>query len=85
MKEVIGQLTLSQLIDKHNINKAHLAFKMNMPSGTFKNKLSEKQTAYRFTESEEDKLKEILRDMAADIEVVAGISFNSALAKLSSK
>jgi len=81
----LGQLTLSQLIDKHNINKAHLAFKMNMPSGTFKNKLSEKQTAYRFTESEEDKLKEILRDMAADIEVVAGISFNSALAKLSSK
>ncbi len=80
-----GSLTLSQLIDKHSINKAHLAFKMGMPVGTFKNKLSDKQTAYRFTEEEEERLKVILRDIAADIEVVAGISFNKALATIVSK
>lgn len=59
-----------------------MASKMEMPVGTFKNKLSEKQTAYKFTEQEEDKLKEILRDMAADIEIVCGISFNKALAMI---
>lgn len=75
-------LSLSQLVEKHAINKAHLASKMEMPVGTFKNKLSEKQTAYRFTGEEEEKLKIILRDMAADIEIVAGISFNKALATI---
>lgn len=56
-----------------------------MPVGTFKNKLSEKQTAYRFTDEELESLKGVLRDMAADIETVAGISFNSALSKIVNK
>lgn len=56
-----------------------------MPVGTFKNKLSEKQSAYKFTESELEQLKSILRDMAVDIEIVAGISFNKALATIVSK
>lgn len=77
--QTIGQLTLSQLIETHAINKARLASKMEMPQGTFNNKLSEKQTAYKFTELEEEKLKVILRDMAADIEIVCGISFNKAI------
>lgn len=64
-------MTLSQLITTHSINRAHLASKMGMPVGTFNNKLSEKLSQYRFTESEEEKLKEILKDMAADIEIVA--------------
>lgn len=68
-----GSLTLWRLIEAHSLNKAHLASKMKMPVGTFKNKLSETQTAYRFTDQEEEKLKAILRDMAADIETVAGI------------
>jgi hypothetical protein len=55
---------------------------MGMPVGTFKNKLSETQTAYRFTDQEEERLKDILRDMAADIETVVGISFNKALASI---
>ena len=80
-----GSMTLCQLVDTHSINKAHLASKMNMPVGTFKNKLSDKQSAYRFTEAEEDALKSILRDMAADIEVTCGISFNRALATVVSK
>lgn len=56
-----------------------------MPVGTFKNKLSDNQTSYRFTDEELERLKEILRDMAADIETVAGISFNSALSKIVNK
>jgi hypothetical protein len=56
-----------------------------MPVGTFKNKLSETQSAYRFTEEEEQKLLEILRELSADIETVAGISFNKALATISRK
>lgn len=78
-------LTLFQLIERHSINKAHLASKMNMPRGTFKNKLSEKETAYRFTDEETQRLFAILRDMAADIEVVAGISFNKALSNIVNK
>jgi hypothetical protein len=84
-KQTVGQLTLNQLIERHSINKAHLASKMNMPVGTFKNKLSEKQTAYKFTEDEQERLKGILREMAADIEIVAGISFNKALATVIGK
>lgn len=74
-------MTLSQLINKHNLNKAHLASLMKMPAGTFKNKLSEIQTAYKFTDEEENNLKEILLDMAADIQDVAGMSFKQALTK----
>jgi len=81
----VGQLTLSQLIEKHAMNKAHLASKMKMPRGTFKNKLADNQPAYRFTEVEEQALISILRDMADDIEIVAGISFNKALATIVNK
>lgn len=58
---------------------------MKMPPGTFNNKLSDKQTAYRFTEDEENKLKEILRDIAATIETVCGITFNKALSNIVNK
>lgn len=75
-------LTLSQTINKWKLNKALLSSLMPMPQGTFNNKLNEKQRAYRFTDEELEKLKEILRDMAADIEIVAGISFNKALATI---
>ena len=56
-----------------------------MPRGTFKNKLADNQHAYRFTELEEQALIAILRDMADDIEIVAGISFNKALATIVNK
>lgn len=62
-----------------------MASKMGMPTPTFKNKVNPKQTAYKFTESELDKLVEVLREMAADIENVCGISFNKALSKISRK
>jgi chromosome condensin MukBEF ATPase and DNA-binding subunit MukB len=56
---------------------------MGMPVGTFKNKLSDTQIAYSFTEAETDKLKSILMDMAADVQELAGISFNDALKEIS--
>lgn len=58
---------------------------MPMPQGTFNNKLSESQTAYRFTQEEEEKLKATLRDMIGDFEVVAGITFNKALSNIVNK
>lgn len=75
-------LTLSQTIDKWKVNKGLLASLMPMPQGTFNNKLNESQTAYRFTDEEEEKLKEILRDMIGDLEIVAGITFNKALSTI---
>lgn len=58
---------------------------MPMPAGTFKNKLSEKYAAYKFTETEKNRLKEILIDIAADIQDVAGMSFQEALSKVVKK
>lgn len=78
----LNSLTLFQLIGETGINKAHLASKMQMPAGTFKNKLSDKQDKYRFTDEEEARLIEILKDIAETIEVTAGISFNRALATI---
>lgn len=61
-----------------------MASKMKMPVGTFKNKLSETQTAYRFTEEETQKLQLILLDLADDIrENVQGLTFNEALKQIS--
>jgi len=73
---------LQRLIAEHKLNKVALASKMPMPVPTFKNKINPKQTAYKFTDSEVDRLVEVLRELAADIENVCGISFNKALAKI---
>lgn len=56
-----------------------------MPVGTFKNKLSHTQTVYKFTDDEENKLKNILLEMSADIQEVAGITFNEALKQIGRK
>ena len=56
-----------------------------MPTSTFKNKINPKQTAYNFTDSEIDKLAEVLREMSADIENICGLTFNKALAKITRK
>lgn len=58
---------------------------MNMPIGTFKNKLSETQSAYKFTDAEHEKLLEALRELATDIEVIAGVTFNQALSQIVGK
>ena len=56
-----------------------------MPVGTFKNKLSPTQTAYKFTEDEESKLKDILMEMSSEIQEVCGITFNQALKLITKK
>lgn len=78
-------MTYQKLISEWNLSRVILASKMGMPLGTFKTKFSENQPAYRFTEAEEQKLIEVLRELAADIETVAGISFNNALASMAKK
>ena len=54
---------------------------MNMPRGTFKNKLADNQPAYKFSSEELQALYALLRGMAEDIGLVAGYEFNSALSK----
>lgn len=58
---------------------------MGLSVGAFKNKLSPNQSVYSFTEDEENQLKEILLEMAADIQDVAGMTFNEALKKIAKK
>lgn len=62
-----------------------MASKMGMPVGTFKNKLNDTQTAYRLTDAEQERLLEILRELAADIETIAGVTFNQALSQIVGK
>lgn len=54
-----------------------------MKHSTFKNKINAKYTQYKLTEIEQEKLIEVLKEMATDIENNFGISFNKALAKIS--
>ena len=56
-----------------------------MPVGTFKHKFNETNGKYRFTDGEKEQLLTILRELATDIELVAGITFNSALAGIINK
>lgn len=56
-----------------------------MPVGTFKNKLSDTQTQYKFTEDEQNRLFEVLRELSGDIEQVAGMTFNQALKQIVKK
>lgn len=44
-----------------------------MPVGTFKHKFNETNGKYRFTDEEKEKLLIILRELATDIELIAGI------------
>lgn len=62
-----------------------MAFKVGMPVGTFKNKLSERQTAYKFTDEETEKLKDVLMDMSDDIRDLCGMTFNEALKQIVGK
>lgn len=73
-----------ELVQAWNLNKALLASKMGVNAYTFKMKLAGKPP-YKFTEADIEKLNEVLRQLAADIETVAGISFNKALATVARK
>ncbi len=69
---------MQEIIEKWKINKGLLASKMGMLTGTFCNKLNPNHPT-QFSEQEAVRLKMILKEMASDIEGVAGIEFNEAL------
>jgi len=69
---------MQELIEKWKLNKELLASKINMPVGTFYNKISTKHSS-SFSDEEIIKLKGVLREMSADIDGVTEIEFNDAL------
>lgn len=69
---------MNKLIDKWKINKGLLAKKMNMPLGTFCNKLSEKHTS-NFSEAEMIQLKLVLKELRDELTEEVEIDFNLAL------
>jgi len=69
---------MQKVIEKWKLNKGHLASKMNMPLGTFCNKLNPKHTA-SFSDAEIIQLKGVLRELSADLDAVTDIEFNDAL------
>lgn len=66
------------VIENWKLNKGLLASKMNMPLGTFCNKLNKKHSAY-FTDAEIIRLKIILNELHVDLLWVIDIDFNVAL------
>lgn len=66
------------VIENWKLNKGLLASKMNMPLGTFCNKLNQKHSAY-FTDVEIIRLKIILKELHIDLLGVIDIDFNDAL------
>jgi hypothetical protein len=77
--------TLQTLINGWKLNKEVLSSRMKMPVGTFKHKFNETKGKYYFTDAEKEQLLTILRELATDIELIAGITFNSALAGIVNK
>jgi len=72
---------MQKLIAKWKLNMGLLASKMNMPKGTFCNKLSPKHPT-QFTDAEIIRLKMVLKELQADLEGVTEIEFNDALKTL---
>lgn len=67
-----------QIIDLWKVNRALLASKMDMPKGTFNNKLNPDHSA-SFTDKELNQLCNILIELRNDLDVVEGVDFNEAL------
>lgn len=69
---------MHEIIEKWKLNKGHLASKLEMPLGTFCNKLNPKHSAY-FTDKEIIRLKMVLKELSADLDNVSQIDFNDSL------
>lgn len=76
---------LQRLIAAWKLNKVVLASKMKMNAYTFKMKIAGNNPAYNFTNSELQNLSDVLKELAAEIEIACGISFNKALATIARK
>lgn len=77
-------MTVLQVINKWKLNRALLASKMDMPKGTFNNKLNESH-ASQFSDKERIQLIGVLREMSVDIDSVTDIDFNAALGAIIGK
>ena len=75
---------MEKLINKWKINKGLLATKMNMPLGTFCNKLNSKHSS-TFSDAELIQLKLVLKEMNVDIADTIEIDFNDALKAIVNK
>ena len=73
---------LLTIIDGWKLNKVLLASKINMKHSTLKLKLSPNFPQYKLTENEQQRLIDVLKEMATDVENNFGISFNKALSKI---
>jgi len=69
---------IQEIVEKWKLNKGVLASKMEMPLGTFCNKLNPTHSAY-FTDKEIIRLKLVLKEISADLDGISQIDFNDAL------
>lgn len=69
---------LLRIIDKWKVNRALLASKMNMPQGTFNNKLSGTHPT-QFRDKELNQLCNILIELREELGVVESADFNEGL------
>lgn len=69
---------MNKIIEKLKLNKGFLAAKINMPLGTFCNKLNPTHTAY-FTDAELIRLKMVLKEIGVELTDASDIDFNDAL------
>lgn len=74
-------MQLHELVQKYSLSKTYLAKRLDMPLGTFCNKLSEKHTAY-FTPDELVKIHNVLSEMCKDIDETEVLNFETAIKKL---
>lgn len=72
---------MQEVIEKWKLNKGLLASKMQMPLGTFCNKLSAKHPT-KFSEAEIVRLKGVLIELRNDLDSVTDIDFNEALSAI---
>ena len=77
-------MQIHEIINTWKLNKNYIASKMEMPKGTFNNKLSPKHKS-QFNDDEWIKLKDILVALRNDLEGVDNIDFNEALRTLIQK
>jgi hypothetical protein len=70
-----------ELIEKWKLNKGHLASKMDMPKGTFNNKLSQKHPT-QFKQGEKIKLRDILIEMGNELVNIDPVDFKETVESL---
>lgn len=72
---------MQETIEKWKLNKGLLASKMNMPLGTFCNKLNPKHST-QFSDKEIICLKSVLAELRNDLDLITDIDFNDAMKAL---